>query len=73
MKSDENGTNLETYPLDESMIVLMEEFTQQLRALQAARNGALMLFMKQHKITGTWQIAENGKEIVKVPDPINVP
>jgi hypothetical protein len=55
----------ENYPLDEASIQLLAEISQQMVALNAQRQGALVLFIRQHKLQGNWSVAENGKELVK--------
>ena len=62
-------TEVENYPLDEALISMLAEINQQIIPLQAHRQGALVLFIRQHKLQGNWQVAENGKELVKVPGP----
>ena len=64
--TDDGNATLETYPLDESMIALMEDLNQQLVMVQAARNGALMLYLRQHKLSGGWKVADNLREIVRI-------
>ena len=34
------------------------------------RSGALVLFIRQHKLEGNWQLAENGRELVKGAAPV---
>jgi hypothetical protein len=65
--SNEN-TNNETdiYPLDEAAITLLADIRTQMRMLEAQFQGALVLFIRQQKLTGNWQVSENGREIVKV-------
>ena len=60
---------VENYPLDDALISMLAEINQQMIPLQAQRQGALVLFIRQHKLQGNWQVAENGKELVKVPAP----
>jgi hypothetical protein len=62
----------ENFPCDEALISLIADILkaeQQLReqavALNAQKNGALVLFIRQHKLAGNWQLAENGRELVK--------
>jgi hypothetical protein len=57
----------ESYPLDEALITMLGEINQQMQTLQAQRQGALVLFIRQQKLEGNWQVAENGKELVKAP------
>jgi hypothetical protein len=58
---------VENYPLDDALIIMLGEINQQMTALQAQRQGALVLFIRQQKLEGNWQVAENGKELVKAP------
>jgi hypothetical protein len=58
---------VENYPLDDALITMLGEINQQMNALQAQRQGALVLFIRQQKLEGNWQVAENGKELVKAP------
>jgi hypothetical protein len=60
-------TETENYPLDDALIQMLAEINQQMIPLQAQRQGALVLFIRQHKLQGNWQVAENGRELVKVP------
>jgi hypothetical protein len=62
----------EILPLDDTMIGLLADLRQQLIALQASRNGALMLFLRQKNLTGTWRIADNDREIIRVADAVPV-
>jgi hypothetical protein len=69
----------ENFPLDEATIEILAEVNktlpkvaEQLDALkqQDARlrgqaEGALILFLRQHKLEGNWQVAPNGRELVK--------
>jgi len=64
---NEQTTDMEHYPLDEALIAMLGEIAQQMQALQAQRQGALVLFIRQQKLTGNWQVAENGRELVKAP------
>lgn len=57
----------ENWPLDDALITMLAEINQQMQALQAQRQGALVLFIRQQKLQGNWQVAENGKELVKAP------
>jgi hypothetical protein len=56
---------MENYPLDEALIAMLGEINSQLQALSAQRQGALVLFIRQQKLQGDWQVAENGRELVK--------
>lgn len=63
--SNENETN-DIYPLDEAAITLLADIRTQMRMLEAQFQGALVLFIRQQKLGGNWQVSENGREIVKV-------
>ena len=58
---------VENYPLDDALIQMMTEINGQMQTLNAQRQGALVLFIRQHKLQGNWQVAENGRELVKAP------
>lgn len=62
----------ENFPLDEASIQILAEVNQRLEAINAEgqklrqmAEGALLLFLRQHKLEGNWQVAPNGKELVK--------
>jgi hypothetical protein len=55
----------EAFPLDEAAITLLADIKGQMAALNAQWQGALVLFIRQHKLQGNWQVAENGRELVK--------
>jgi hypothetical protein len=55
----------ENYPLDDALIQMLGEIATQVNALNAQRQGALVLFLRQHKLQGNWQLAENGRELIK--------
>jgi hypothetical protein len=63
--NDIKQPELENYPLDEASIQMLSEINSQIQTLNAQRQGALVLFIRQHKLQGNWQVAENGKELVK--------
>jgi hypothetical protein len=67
---NDNNTKPESeiFPLDDAAITMLGEINQQMIAMQAQRQGALVLFIRQHKLQGNWQLAENGRELVKVAD-----
>ncbi len=64
-----NEQQQENFPLDEAAIQLLADINSQMQQLQAQRQGALVLFIRQHKLQGNWQVAENGKELVKAAMP----
>ena len=55
----------ETYPMDEALITMLAEIRTQMASLNAQYQGALVLFIRQQKLPGTWQVAENGRELVR--------
>ena len=74
--SNENTNNeSDIYPLDEAAITLLADIRTQMRMLEAQFQGALVLFIRQQKLTGNWQVSENGREIVKVQQnaPVSLP
>ena len=66
---NQNGNAAEMFPLDEAAITLLADIKTQMRVLDAQWQGALVLFIRQHKLQGNWQVAENGRELVKAPVP----
>jgi hypothetical protein len=74
MKEETNGGPVEPerYPLDDALISMLGELDPQIALLQSQRMGALVLFLRQQKLTGNWNVAPNGKELVKAPDPVVV-
>jgi hypothetical protein len=68
-----DNNNEERFPLDEHMIALLTQLNEQILAIQAMRNGALLLFLRQHDLAGAWRIADNQKEILRMPNPTPVP
>jgi hypothetical protein len=65
-RNDGQQPEIENYPLDEAVIQMMAEINGQIQALNQQWQGALVLFIRQHKLQGNWTMAENGKELVKV-------
>lgn len=61
----QNAQESENYPLDDALIAMLGEIRLQMQTLQAQQQGALVLFVRQHKLQGNWQVAENGRELVK--------
>jgi hypothetical protein len=58
-------TEAETFPLDDACIEMLTELAAQARTLEVSRNAVLTYFAKQHKLQGNWQLAENGRELVR--------
>lgn len=67
------NTAVETFPLDDAMISMLAEINQQVQTLQAQANGALILFLRQHKLEGDWRVAPNQKELIRPPALQEVP
>jgi hypothetical protein len=59
----------DNWPLDEATIQMLGEINEQMKGLAAQRQGALVLFIRQQKLQGNWQVAENGRELVKMAAP----
>lgn len=77
---NENNETAENYPLDDAVIAMMSEIAEaqknlekQALSLAAQRQGALVLFVRQHKLQGNWQLAENGRELVRQPEAAPAP
>jgi hypothetical protein len=54
-----------THELDEALIALLAELRQQAQAIDAQARGALTLFLRQQGLIGNWQIAPNGRELIR--------
>lgn len=59
----------ETVAMDEAFITLIADFRRQAQAIEAQAQGALVLFLRQNGLGGSWRIADNGRELVRVPAP----
>lgn len=55
--------NEETYQLDEETAAYLFELLEQIKGLNAQAQGALTLYVRQHKLKGQWRIADNGREL----------
>jgi len=71
MKDEKNGAAAEpeVFPLDDATIEAVALYSQQARDAQIAVNAFLNMFAKRHNLPGNWRLAENGRELVKVPAP----
>jgi len=58
------------FPLDDATISVLADLDKQAIALAGQRQGVLFLFGRQHGLEGNWQLAPNGRELVKQPAPI---
>ena len=48
----------------------MAETLVEWNAIKAFRNGVIALFIRQQKLgPGNWHVADNGKELVRAPQP----
>lgn len=63
---NENGQQ-ETFPLSEEIIQLLGEVNTEIQRLNAQAQGAVILFLRQHKLQGDWRVAPNNRELVKNP------
>lgn len=70
--NEENGQD--RYPLDEATIELLSDLKKQMdqtaMVINAQRQGALILFIRQHKLQGNWSVAENNQELVKAAESV---
>lgn len=64
----------ERFPLDDAMISVLadvkreqQRLQQEFGMLQAQRNGALVLFLRQHELKGDWDVSEDGRELIQKP------
>lgn len=55
----------QTIPLDDAFIALLADLRRDALAVEARAQGALMLYLRQHGLEGSWRIAENGRELVR--------
>jgi hypothetical protein len=66
MNEPETAAQQDIYPLDDALIALFAEFREQAQMIEAQARGALVLFIRQHGLSGNWQLAPNGRELVRV-------
>jgi hypothetical protein len=62
LPSETEAAGVDAFPLDDALIALLAE---QAAAFAHQRQGALTLFVRQHKLQGNWQVAPNGRELVR--------
>jgi hypothetical protein len=72
-QTNSQGAEPELYPLDETTIALMAEINTEMAKLSSRAEGALLLFLRQHKLQGNWRMAANGRELMKAPSPMSMP
>jgi hypothetical protein len=77
---DEKTNEVENFPLDEATISVLADIKkarEQIEAsaisLEGQRQGALIVFLRQHKLDGDWRVADNGRELVKAKAPAATP
>ena len=62
-----NDSDIDSYPLDDATLELMQETKHQIDRIMAAREGILALFIRQQKLgPGNWHVADNQRELVRV-------
>lgn len=69
---EHNNAESDVYPLDDAAISLLGDIRAQMRILEAQFQGALVLFIRQQKLVGNWQVSDNGREIVRVQQSAHV-
>jgi hypothetical protein len=52
-------------PFDEAVLAMLEEFRQQAAQLEAAKLGAVRLWMRQQGLTGEWTFAPDFRGLVR--------
>lgn len=60
----------QNYPLDETAIEALAAYDAEIEKLRAAQSGMLQYFLKLHKLTGPWRVADNRRELVKAADQV---
>jgi hypothetical protein len=65
----QNNENENLFPLDDAAIDSLAELAQQESNANVARNAILAYFLRQHKLSGNWRLALNGRELVRVEQP----
>jgi len=60
----------DNYPLDDAAIESLMAYDAEIAKLQAAQSGMLQYFLKLHKLTGPWRIAENKRELVRIREQV---
>jgi hypothetical protein len=73
LNSKDIASSPDVFPLDEETASLLGEYAMRAMALDAERRGALTLFARRHRLQGNWQLAENGKDLVRSPGPAPAP
>jgi hypothetical protein len=61
----QTASDTEAYPLDEFAVEAMADYDRQAQNIEIARNAVLSYFARQHKLTGSWQLAANHKELTR--------
>lgn len=61
---------VDNFPLDDAAIESLAELDKQTNDIAVARNAILSYFLRQHKLTGNWQLAMNRRELVRVEQPL---
>ena len=66
--------NTENYPLDEAAIEFLAERDAEIARVSAPylaqQTGMLLYFVRLHKLSGPWRVAENRRELVKATESI---
>jgi hypothetical protein len=55
--------------MDEALLAMLSENTQQAISIQACRQALLVLFIRQNKLEGNWRIDTNGRDLVRDEQP----
>ena len=73
MAEQNEQTNEDFFPLDDATIAMIGEVRDQMKALDNQLKGALNLYLRQHKLSGLWNVAENGRELRRMPEQVVAP
>jgi len=72
MHMTENNDADNYCPLDDETAALFAEIHENIRMLTAQAQGVLALYLRQHKLTGQWKLADNGKELRRITQPLTM-
>jgi len=72
MEDEKNANEVDHYPLDEAAIEFFAIWKARRDSIQERMNGAFELYVHQHNLKGNWKLAENGKELERIPDAMPV-
>lgn len=69
-EQNEKQAEVENYPLDEAAIAFFADGRKAIDNINLKLNGGFELYLKQHQLKGNWRLAENGKELERMPEQV---